>query len=250
MIPSEIDLPDFAMSFYAIIDFSNEAEFSVTIDPSALVTVSTMNTAISDAVSVKQDKIMALGLLKGDGAGNITGATAGVDFGFPQKSGDSDPTSSTPGMVGQRFLNTATGREFICIAASEGVYTWEAAGANDTADITQNGRPLDEYLDEMSQTQADLWLALDAVVESIPGDLYTQAQTNQLIADAVYGHNTAGDAHGDMRAGMAALDSRTTNLEMIIGGGIATNLFSITFANLAGVIVTGVWNNTQGRIEF
>jgi hypothetical protein len=49
-IPSEAELPDFAMNFYAVIDFSNEAEFHVIIDPSALVTMGTIEEVITVAV--------------------------------------------------------------------------------------------------------------------------------------------------------------------------------------------------------
>ena len=197
-IPSETELPDFAMNFYTIINFSNEAEFQLIVDPSTLVTVDSMNTAIAAAVSVKQDIITVIGLLKSDGDGNIIGATPGVDYGYPLKSGEVDPTSETMGTVGQHYVNTTTGQEFACTKVDDDEYTW---------------------------------ILLDA-------------------SDAISAHNIDRDAHGDIRAGIAALDSRTTNLEMIIGGGIATNPFSITFTTLDGVDVTGVWNNVQGRIEF
>lgn len=42
-IPSEAELPDFAMNFYAVINFSNESSFSLTVDASALVTLSELN---------------------------------------------------------------------------------------------------------------------------------------------------------------------------------------------------------------
>lgn len=39
-------------------------------------------------------------------------------------SGTSDPTTSTVGVVGQRYLNTTSGAEFACTAVSGSVYTW------------------------------------------------------------------------------------------------------------------------------
>lgn len=42
-IPSETEMPDFAINFYAVIDFANEADFQVTIDPSATVTRETLD---------------------------------------------------------------------------------------------------------------------------------------------------------------------------------------------------------------
>jgi len=45
-IPASTDIPDFAMNFYAVINFSNESDFSFTVDTSALVNVGMMNTAL------------------------------------------------------------------------------------------------------------------------------------------------------------------------------------------------------------
>lgn len=46
-IPSEADIPDYALNLYAVVNFSNESEFSVAIDPSALVTMATLDAATS-----------------------------------------------------------------------------------------------------------------------------------------------------------------------------------------------------------
>lgn len=45
-IPSESSVVDFSMNFYAIVAVSGEAEFSLTVDPTGLVTLATMNVAI------------------------------------------------------------------------------------------------------------------------------------------------------------------------------------------------------------
>ena len=42
--------------------------------------------------------------------------------------GTGDPTSSTPGAVGQFFLSTESGALFMCLAAEDGVYTWISVG--------------------------------------------------------------------------------------------------------------------------
>lgn len=46
-IPSESEIADFVLSFYAVIDFSNESSFSITIDPSSLVSASTLATEMA-----------------------------------------------------------------------------------------------------------------------------------------------------------------------------------------------------------
>ena len=51
------------------------------------------------------------------------------------------------------------------------------------------------------------------------------------------------------KALVSPLSSRVTTLE----GQVQTNttdLSSLAFTSLSGVVVTGVWNESQGRIEF
>jgi hypothetical protein len=118
----------------------------------------------------------------------------------------------------------------------------------ETAAHLQN--EIDALQDTNSAAHSDIWQALDTIVNSIPGDLYTKAQTDQLISDAVHTHNTSENVHGDIRASIYAIESRIARLELAVGGGIATNPFSITFTSLDGLSVTGVWNDSLGRIEF
>ena len=50
-IPSESDIPDFALNFYAVVDFSNESDFALAVDPSALVSFGMLTEAVSDAIN-------------------------------------------------------------------------------------------------------------------------------------------------------------------------------------------------------
>lgn len=61
---------------------------------------------------------------------NITDLGEAMD-GSKTLTGNTDPSSSTPGTVGQMYLNTTSGETFICTAAnpSTGVYTWGATGS-------------------------------------------------------------------------------------------------------------------------
>ncbi len=54
-IPSETDIPDFALNLYTVIDFSNESEFNLTIDTTALVNVGMMNAALEDKLDLDGD---------------------------------------------------------------------------------------------------------------------------------------------------------------------------------------------------
>lgn len=45
-IPSETEIPDFAMNFYSVVDFNNESDFSLIVDTSALVSLGMLNKSI------------------------------------------------------------------------------------------------------------------------------------------------------------------------------------------------------------
>lgn len=56
-VPTETEVADFSLNFYAVIKYSGEASFSLSVDPSALVSQGDMQAAINDAVERKQDKL-------------------------------------------------------------------------------------------------------------------------------------------------------------------------------------------------
>jgi len=157
-IPTYADKPDFAFTFNAIIAMSNTGTLSVTIDTSALVSLSAMNTALA----AKQDKITISGVLKGDGTGNITAATAGSDYGLPLATGSGAPSDATAGVAGQHYYDSSSGKEYVCNGVdTSGKYIWALSGASDAADLTYNGGSLDTALDNMAQGISDLGDAVD-----------------------------------------------------------------------------------------
>lgn len=88
-IPSKTNVPDYVYTFYGLLEFSGSGgTLQVTIDASALVTAESMAAAIKahnedknahegirQAITDKQDKITASGILKGDGKGGVTAQT-------------------------------------------------------------------------------------------------------------------------------------------------------------------------------
>lgn len=88
-IPSKTDVPDYVYTFYGLLEFTGSGgALQVTIDASALVTAESMAAAIKahnedenahegirQAITDKQDKITASGILKGDGKGGVTAQT-------------------------------------------------------------------------------------------------------------------------------------------------------------------------------
>lgn len=81
-------------------------------------------------------------------------------------------------------------------------------------------------------------------------DAYTKAQTDQKIGSAVDAHNSAENAHGDIRASVAAMNASIKAIELKFGTNVTKNPFSATFGSLDGLTVTGVWNAEQARVEF
>lgn len=81
-------------------------------------------------------------------------------------------------------------------------------------------------------------------------DAYTKAQTDQKISSAVDAHNSAENAHGDIRASVAAMSASIKAIELKFSTNVTKNPFSATFGSLDGLTVTGVWNAEQARVEF
>ena len=63
-------------------------------------------------------------------------------------------------------------------------------------------------------------------------------------------HNIDPNAHGDIRTLLWDAEGRIGRLEDMFLNNITGNPFLVTFGDLTGVIVTGVWNQPQARIEF
>lgn len=82
------------------------------------------------------------------------------------------------------------------------------------------------------------------------GDAYTKEESDARIASGVSTHNANTEAHPSILSGISGLDSRLTTLELKYGTNVTGNSFSISFANLTGLVVTGVWNKNYARIEF
>lgn len=155
-IPSEAETPDFMFTFYGLIMCSNTGEWTVNIDTSACVNLGDMTAAIAEASAKKQDKITASGILKGDGNGGVTAATPGVDYGYAVATGKGAPTATTKGAAGQHYIDTDTGKEYVCKGQDDTGYIWGISGATDAADLTYNGESLANALDAMSEAVADL----------------------------------------------------------------------------------------------
>lgn len=100
-VPSASDSPDFVYTFYGLIMISNTGSISVTVDASAVVTTATMQAAIAAAIADIPQPII----------------------------GTAPPTTSTVGVVGQTYIDTAAKLVYHCTAAAATGYTWEVYSA-------------------------------------------------------------------------------------------------------------------------
>ena len=81
-------------------------------------------------------------------------------------------------------------------------------------------------------------------------DAYTKAQTDGKIGDAVDSHNESATAHSDIRGTLATLEVSVETIELKFGTNVKENPFTVTFETMNDVVVTGVWNTAQARVEF
>lgn len=101
-VPSASDSPDFVYTFYGLIMISNTGSISVTVDASAVVTTATMQAAIAAAIADIPQPII----------------------------GTAPPTTSTVGVVGQTYIDTAAKLVYHCTAAAATGYMWISADKN------------------------------------------------------------------------------------------------------------------------
>lgn len=86
-------------------------------------------------------------------------------------------------------------------------------------------------------------MALGSVHVDRANSKVQMAETEKLINSAVADHNSAVNAHFDIRANIRAIELRlTTN--------VVKNPFSATFSSLDGLTAAGVWNADLARLEF
>lgn len=124
-IPSEAETPDFLLEIYALIRMTNSVKLTVAVGGAGIATRKFVQEYVAEA-------------LKNSAGNNQTDSGA--------------PSEETPGAVGQHYFDTDSGVEYVCVAVSEdGKTTWKVVGGGDAADITYNGRPLDEILSELNE---------------------------------------------------------------------------------------------------
>lgn len=91
---------------------------------------------------------------------------------------------------------------------------------------------------------------LEKAIEEHNTDPASHADIRRAIPVAVEAHNSASDVHPELQTVVGGIDARLAVLELKYGTNITGSSFTVTFASLVGLVVTGVWNETYQRVEF
>ena len=163
-VPSASDSPDFVYTFYGLIMISNTGSISVTVDASAVVTTATMQTAIAAAIADIPQPII----------------------------GTAPPTTSTVGVVGQEYIDTAAKLVYHCTAATATGYTWEvySAGRSSKVNLTLYAS---SWSTEKKYTVSNANITATSAVELLPRENngITQAQLEALSGAMIVGGTQA-----------------------------------------------------------
>ncbi len=163
-VPSASDSPDFVYTFYGLIMISNTGSISVTVDASAVVTTATMQAAIAAAIADIPRPII----------------------------GTTPPTTSTVGVVGQEYIDTAAKLVYHCTAAAATGYTWEvySAGRSSKVNLTLYAS---SWSTEKKYTVSNANITAASAVELLPRENngITQAQLEALSGAMIVGGTQA-----------------------------------------------------------
>lgn len=162
-VPSASDSPDFVYTFYGLIMISNTGSISVTVDASAVVTTATMQAAIAAAIADIPQPII----------------------------GTAPPTTSTVGVVGQTYIDTAAELVYHCTAAATG-YTWEVYSAGRSSKVNTT-LYASSWSTAKKYTVSNANITATSAVELLPRENngITQAQLEALSGAMIVGGTQA-----------------------------------------------------------
>lgn len=163
-IPSASDSPDFVYTFYGLIMISNTGSISVTVDASAVVTTATMQAAIAAAIADSPQPII----------------------------GTAPPTTSTVGVVGQTYIDTAAKLVYHCTAAAATGYTWEVYSAGRSTKVNTT-LYASSWSTAKKYTVSNANITATSAVELLPRENngITQAQLEALSGAMIVGGTQA-----------------------------------------------------------
>ncbi len=162
-IPAEADQL-YTFKLYVVLTITNKERLEVSISSAGIATLGAVADAIKQHNEDPQAHSAAIGAHNADPEAHpiLTArmqATETALNGSATITGKSDPTAETVGMVGQHYINTDTGKEFVCTAETDEGYTWEPW---DTG-----GKSLRQIVDEAAATAANAKEVADGAAQAI-----------------------------------------------------------------------------------
>ena len=129
----------------------------------------------------------------------------------------------------------ATGQETDFLYATLGDYPQGIPGCNDALPIGVWNFPLVVVISD----------ELEVKISASPGLV-----TWEDLAAAIAEHDADENAHPYIRGLCAGIDARLALIELMYATDVSGNPFTVTFNTLDGLVVEGVWNQPQARLEF
>lgn len=129
----------------------------------------------------------------------------------------------------------ATGQETDFLYATLGDYPQGVPGRSDALPIGVWDFPLVVVISD----------ELEVKISASPGLV-----TWDDLSAAIAAHDADENAHPYIRGLCAGLDARLALLELMYATDVSGNPFTVTFHTLDGLLVEGVWNQPQARLEF
>ncbi len=88
------------------------------------------------------------------------------------------------------------------------------------------------------------------IIDSSDNGQMKKAPLSAIISANIEAHDADANAHPLLREAINELAGRVLAVEVASGAEVTANPFAVTFGNLDGIQMDGVWNQSEGKIEF
>ncbi len=159
---------------------------------------------------------------------------------------------SAAGIVTAAYLQEALERAIVAHNADPGAHNSLAArmlaietALNGSGTIIQAGDPTVETVGQKGQhyINTDSGAEFECVEVNEGGYIWNPVEDGKSVRDLL-------GALGNAETTLADVDARLGLLELMYRTQVNGNPFTVSFSDMSGLVVTGVWNETLKRVEF
>lgn len=163
-----------------------------------------------------------------------------------------DVSVSAAGIVTAAYLRETLERTIAAHNADPGAHNSLAArmlaietALNGSGTIIQAGDPTMETVGKKGQhyINTDSGAEFECVEVNEDGYIWNPVEDGKSVRDLL-------GALGNTETSLADVDARLGLLELMYRTQVNGNPFTVSFADMSGLVVTGVWNETLKRVEF